>query len=132
MARNPISTLPATPRVRRTRRHAPASATPPAGLTLVSATYDPGAAVDLVFDRAVDIAGFDAGSVAVFDGDAEFEYVGDGAEVLSPTAVRVILVGFAEWTEPGVTMTVSEENGIAPEGGGASWVGVTDLALPFP
>jgi hypothetical protein len=124
--------VPIIPFNRRRRRVVSSDAPPVVQLTLVSAAYDPTSAVDLTFDRAVDIAGFDASSVAVFDGDAGFEYVGDGAEVLSPTTVRVILVGLTDWTEPGVTMTVSDENGIVPDGGGTAWAGISDAPLPYP
>ena len=133
MNRTPISTLPAKPRVRRTRRPAPASSTPPAALTLVSAAYDPGAAVDLTFDRAIDIAGMDPASFVVSDGDYGFQYAGtEESELLSPTTLRVVLVGIGEWSEPGVTMTASSANGIVAEGDGGTWAGVSGLALPFP
>jgi hypothetical protein len=99
----------------------------------VSAAYDPGAAVDLTFDRAIDIAGMDPASVVVSDGEYGFQYAGtEESELLSPTTLRVVLVGVGEWSEPGITMTASAANGIVAEGDGAAWAGATELGLPYP
>src|SRR5687768_2010592 len=46
---------------------APPPPPPPVALTLVAASYEAGASVTLVFDRAVDAAGLDAGQVMVND-----------------------------------------------------------------
>ena len=115
-------------------RRAPRVAPPPAApLVLVSARYEEAAAVDLTFDRAIDVAGIDPAALLVWDGGYGFEYQGtDAAELLSPTTVRVILIGIAEWTGEGVTMSVAADNGIVAADDGGAWAGVTDLALPFP
>jgi hypothetical protein len=40
--------------------------------------------------------------------------------------------GYEELPFPNTTMTVSAANGIVAAGDGASWAGVSELALPFP
>jgi hypothetical protein len=121
------------PYIARMRRVASSEAPPVVPLMLDSAAYDPGAAVDLTFNRAIDIAGMDPASIVVSDGDYGFQYVGTAdSALLSPTTVRVVLLGIGDWTEPGITMTASSANGIVADGDGAAWAGVTDLALPWP
>jgi hypothetical protein len=130
--------LPAPPLVlRKPRKRFPVpkkpNVAPAAPLVLVSATYDRPASVDLTFDRAIDVSGIDPAALLVWDGEFGFEYQGDGeVELLSPTTVRVLLNGIAEWTGEGVTMSVGADNGIVASDDGGMWAGVTDLALPFP
>ena len=119
-------------------RHRPArgarKAVPPVGpLTLVAASYEPGAYVELTFDRAIDIAGLEASAVVVSDGDVMgFVYAGTAESFLmGPTVLRVMLVGIEEGAEPGITMTAGAASGIVASGDGAAWAGVMDLELPF-
>ena len=104
-------------------RHRPArgarKAVPPVGpLTLVAASYEPGAYVELTFDRAIDIAGIVPSTVLLSDGDVMgFFYEGsDEAFLMGPTVLR---------------MTVGAGNGVVASGDGAAWAGVMDLELPF-
>jgi hypothetical protein len=124
--------LPARQRVHRKRRTA-TTVLPAAPLVLVSAAYDPGAAADLTFDRAIDVAALDPASFVVSDGDYGFQYVGTGESgLLSPTTVRIVLVGIGEWSEPGITLSAGAANGIVAADDDAPWAGVTGLELPFP
>ena len=112
----------------------PLASTPPFGpLVLVAAAYEPGAYVELTFDRAIDIAALDAAAIVVSDGDVTgFVYAGTAESFLmGPTVLRVMLAGIEEGAAPGITMTVGAGNGIIASGDGAAWAGVTDLELPF-
>src|SRR5687768_15961124 len=101
------------PRRRRKRRSVASRPTPPAPLTLVSAAYDSGSWVQLIFDRAIDIAAIDVSAIVVRDGGAAIQFVGTTpATLVGPMNVEIPLTGFDDWLEPGVTMTVSAANGI--------------------
>src|SRR5688500_8002408 len=86
---------------RRGRRRTEAAATsppPPVALTLVSAVYAPGppTALTLAFDRAIDIAGIDGGSIILADGEFWLEvFNANGPATLdNPTTVTIELVSF--------------------------------------
>jgi hypothetical protein len=129
----PLRSPPAPPFIRHERKRALTAPTPPAALTLVAATYEGGAYVELTFDRAVDIAALDASAVVVSDGDVTgFQYAGTAESFLvGPTVLRVMLAAVEEGAEPGVTMTAGAGNGVVASGDGAAWAGVSALELPF-
>jgi hypothetical protein len=133
-----VDPLPKSRRHRRPlRRKTPAGPpAPPAALTLVLATYDPASAVELTFDRPIDVAAMDVTTVLVNDGDImDCKYAGwpDPPPALTgPATVRVTLNGVADDGDPGVHLTVGAGNGIVATGDGGTWAGVDGLALPFP
>src|SRR5688500_11507840 len=63
----------------------------PAALTLVSALYNPGTAIDLTFNRAIDIAAIDVLAITVNDGQfINVVYRGIGTPTLSsPNTVSI-------------------------------------------
>src|SRR5690349_1226008 len=79
-----------------------ASATPPAAPVLVAADYslDDGASVTLTFDRAVSIAGIDAGAFTLLHHPSEQAFVGDNALLLDAMTVKVNL-DFSGACDPG-------------------------------
>ena len=131
--RHPSSFIPAPLRVRRKRKQGPTSDAP-AALTLVSAIYEAGAAVTLTFDRAIDIAGLDGNVVMVEDGvHSQFRYAGTaGATLLSPTTVQIELAGVEEFVGPDIRLNVGITNGIVAVDDGGTWLGASDVELPFP
>jgi hypothetical protein len=117
----PVSTIPAKPRVRRTRKPV-ATTTTPVALMLVAAAYDfMNGTLTLTFDRAIDLAGLDGSQVLVFDAvESGRRYdAGAGVEILSPVSVRLSLNDLAEATGTGVTLEASSLNGIVAAGDGA-------------
>jgi hypothetical protein len=116
---------------------AKATTTPlPVHLTLSAATYDlDSAALTLVFDRAINIAGIDA--EAFYVNDDVFTHTllqGDPAQVTQtgPTAVQVVMQSIDDATPGPITMTVEAGNGIVAVAAGGAWAGVTGLGLPWP
>jgi hypothetical protein len=105
-----------------------------APLKLVSAVYDPGQAVILTFDRPIDIAAMEVGTIHLDDGEISgIRYQGFGApELGDPMTVIVWLKDISRDPSPGVHLTADAGNGVVARGGGAAWGGVRDLALPFP
>ena len=105
-------------------------------LTLVAASYETGASVTLVFDRAVDAAGLDAGQVMVNDlaEPPGVQYVGTGLVAQpDPQSVQIGLSpSGGEPTVPGVTLTASPLTGIVAVDDGGTWGGVFGMTLPFP
>jgi hypothetical protein len=131
----PPSIIPAKPRVRRKRKSAAAMSVvgPP---VLVAAVYDndDGPRVTLTFDRAVSVPVLDGGQLIVRENDNVYDGAG-GAIPLDAVTVRVSLVLQDISPGTGIRLTASATTGIVaadPPVGGAAWVGVTDLALPFP
>ena len=118
----------------KTRRVPPAPPAPPVELVLVSAIYDAGAAVTLTFDRAIDIAELDGAVVVVEDGvHSQFRYAGTaGATLLSPETVQIELAGVEEFVGPDIRLNVGITNGIVAVDDGGTWLGASDLELPFP
>ena len=109
-----------------------ASPTPVVPLTLVAAVYDPEFGVELTFDRAVDVAGFEGAAIVVTDGEYTFaQHVGTAATLVGPTMVRVTLVAGEPWVTPGVRLSAAAGNGIVASEGGAAWAGVSDVVVPF-
>jgi hypothetical protein len=106
---------------------------PPVGaLVLVSATYEPSAAVYLTFGRAIDIADIDGSGITVDDGILGFRFAGTGgATLVSPTTVELVLIGVEELPFVGTTLNATGANGIVAAGDGASWAGCLDVTLPF-
>ena len=115
------------------RRTQPTPPTPVA-LVLVSAIYDAGAAVTLTFDRAIDIAGLDGSVIIVEDGvSSQFRYAGTaGATLLAPATVQIELAGVEEFVGPDVRLNVGITNGIVAIDDGGTWLGASDVELPFP
>lgn len=116
-------------RVRRVARQSP----PAAALTLVAASYSTGAWVRLTFDRAVDIAGIDVAAITVNDDPSDEAYVGSGvATLFAPETVQVPLVISHGAMGPGTELTATAATGIVATDDGGTWVGVSDLSMPFP
>jgi hypothetical protein len=114
------------------RRKPPA---PPA-LTLRQATYPVEGvtgAIDLKFDRAIDISALDKTQIIVKDGvilgtvnDIEF------AELLDEQTARMYFQELGEYSEPNQLLGASATTGIVAVEDGGTWAGVTELALPWP
>jgi hypothetical protein len=105
-------------------------------LTLVQATYPVAGvtgAIDVKFDRAIDIGALDGTQVIVKDGiilgsvnDIEF------AELLDEQTARMYLAGLEDYSEPNQLLSATSASGIVAVDDGGIWPGVTDLALPWP
>jgi len=106
-------------------------------LTLLEASFlyvGPGAALTLVFDRAINLDGFVPSAITVQDPSGTgWAYVGTGV-VDTPNAQTVVVemgqTGSAEGTLDVLTATAA--TGIVAVDDGASWGGVTELGLPYP
>jgi hypothetical protein len=103
-------------------------------LTLASATYSVLAqTLTLSFDRAIDIDAIDGSAISVEDQPNGLKWnATGGATLLSATTVRLLLVEIDSATGSQVLMTATSANGIVAVDDGASWAGVSDLALPWP
>jgi hypothetical protein len=128
--------VPRIPFIRRRRRASIATTTPPVvELILEAAAFDNDAVtVTLTFDRAIDIAGIVGGDIIVNDADITanlYEATGP-ATMLSPTTVRIELIGVSESTGTGVRLSAGAANGIVAVDDGGTWGGADALALPFP
>ena len=117
-----------------TQRTAPPPPPPPVALTLAGATYDAGVPdLVLVFDRAVDVGGFDGAQIVVDDGAFNFTaYSGASAGLDGPAVVRVTLEVDGSSSASDVRLTASALSGIVAVDDGGVWDGVSGLALPFP
>jgi hypothetical protein len=107
----------------------------PAALTLTTAMFDNDTVtITLVFDRAIDIGGLVGGDIIVNDADITanlYEATGPAAMV-SPTTVRIELIGVSPATGTGVRLSAGAANGIVAVDDGGTWAAVTDVELPFP
>ena|SRR5688572_8313402 len=129
--------LPAPPLYPRKRKPRPRGNRPPApaaALTLVAADYDPGTAVILTFDRAIDISSLDGSAIIIDDGAFQgFRYSATLAAALTaPATVRIELDGVEEFVGPDVRMTAGAGNGIVAVDDGGTWAGVVNVVLPLP
>ena len=116
------------------RKPAPAATTTVVPLTLVAVAYEPGVAVELTFDRAIDIGAIDAQLITVDDAaDTALTYDGGGgaATLVSPTTVRVLLSFTGGSVGAGIRLSAAAGNGIVAVDDGVTWAGATDLVIPF-
>ena len=113
----------------------PSTPPTPVGLTLVSATYTatPSPLVRLVFDRAIDISGFEGDQMEVDDGTFHHtSYFGLGdVTLVNPTTMEVGLTPFTSDTDPGVFLLAAGGLGIIAVDGSGPWAGVGSIELPF-
>ena len=124
----PPTINPARRRVHRRRK-----TVAPAAPVLVSASFA-APVLRLVFDRAVDAAGFVGGAALVVDDAAisnRWEATVPAIQIDANT-VDIELLEVETVSVPHTRMTASAGNGIVAAGDGAAWAGVTDLELPFP
>lgn len=119
-------------RQRRIKVATPKTRSPVLPLTLVSASYAPGDAVTLAFDRAIDIDSLDASAIVVRDGQYAFaQFVGGEGATLDGASTVVVPLAMGEgWSDPGVRLSVGANSGIVAADGG-TWAGVSDVELPF-
>jgi hypothetical protein len=123
----------------RRRRQVQSRKAPPAALTLIAAAFDAGAVptatLDLLFDRAIDIAGLDASQITVDDGPGSgsiWQGGGGGATLIDPQTVRLPMSEVGPSGSAATTLTATGTSGIVAEDDGGMWSGVTALELPFP
>jgi hypothetical protein len=118
---------------KRRRAKAAASEQPVGALTLVSATYDGSLlTLTLVFDRAVDLAGFAPGQVSVIDGPNAQLFQASSATLIGPATALLDLNQVDSASGDDVLLDATPANGIVAVGDGAAWGGATNLELPFP
>jgi hypothetical protein len=126
--------LPAPPNFRRRRRR-PDRLNPPAALTLVQASYQPGVpSIRLAFDRAIDVSALAGTQIVIADGSINalrYDAQGD-VTVINLSTIEIGLVDIESWAGPDVRLTASSASGIVAVDDGGTWAGVTDLLLPFP
>ncbi len=121
----------------RTHGKKPPIAPPVVGPVLVQAIYpveDVIGAIDLVFDRAINIDALDGTQIIVKDGvflEATCDCTGP-AELVDPQTVRLFLVGIGDYFEPNQLLDATGASGIVASDDGGMWAGVTELSLPFP
>jgi hypothetical protein len=122
---------------RRSRRPAKErAAARPVGraLVLVSGDYvlgDSGYVLQLGFDRAISMAGYDGSVVAVTDGAIVYlRYLATGpATLVNPTTVQIGLVSQGDWEGEDVHLSAGAGNGIVAVDDGGAWAGVADMVL---
>jgi hypothetical protein len=105
---------------------------PPVALVLLAAVYEGGGALELTFDRAIDVSGIVLGVILVDDGILQSQYVASAViDQPSPASVMLELAGVQDYEGPDVRLNVAGGNGIVAVDDGGAWGGVTDLAIPF-
>ena len=120
---------------RRYRLRARPAATP--ALTLVEASFlyvGPGAALTLVFGRAIDLSAFVPAQVTVQDPSGSgFAYVGTGV-VDTPDAQTVVVEMGQTGSAAGTldVLSATGATGIVAADDGAAWGGASNLGLPYP
>ena len=128
-------TFPAyTPAMRRMhhRRKPYVSSRPsPAGLVLISATFNGTFTINLVFDRAIDVSGFNGPAITLIDGPDGLLWQGQNATLLSDVSVRISLTNTGGATGDDVLLTATAASGIVASDDGGTWSGCSDLVLPF-
>jgi hypothetical protein len=130
-----IKALPLKYRPRRNPNRRRRNTTPPAALTLVSATYAEASSNTLAFDRAIDITAASGAAIIVDDGSfTGSRWIGVESP---PTLVNATTVQF-EVSEEGpaqsaeTVLTATSANGIVATDDGGTWPGATDVELPYP
>ena len=105
---------------------------PPTALTLLAATYQSGAWIELSFSYAIDISELDGAAIFVEDGPGGVLWIAIGsATQTGSTSVRIGLVEFESASGSAITLTAPATTGIRVYGGSGTWAGVTNVALPF-
>ena len=118
----------------RRARAADAPAAPPAPLTLVFASFDPGLLIlRLGFDRAINISGLNPGQLFVNDHDTDTQYTGLGpGALIDPSTADIEMQELQAMGFPDTRLVATSGNGIVAVDDGGTWPGVFDLLLPFP
>jgi hypothetical protein len=101
----------------------------------VSASYDSTEpqTLTLVFDRAVNPAGYIQEAFTVYDAQETMHwYQPNGLEQLSPTTIRFSLLAIEPVSGSYLRMDAWAENGLVAVDDGGIWPGCTNLPLPFP
>ncbi|HSI36906.1 MAG: hypothetical protein ACAI43_05080 [Phycisphaerae bacterium] len=114
---------------------APTPPPPPEPPVLLTARFDPMLLrLTLWFDRNVNSAEADVAAFVVHDGrDTHQSYVGSGpVGLISGSAIEILLASTGAYEGLGVSLVVSEENGVVSQADGAPWGGVAGDALPYP
>jgi hypothetical protein len=118
-----------SPLIRRKRvQPGPPARTP---LALVTATYSPtpSPVLTLVFDSAIDLAGYNGAELTLTDGNTSKQYTGGTATKVNPVTAQIPLVGGTTITATGVHLTATNANGILAAKGGGSWSGCTNRPM---
>lgn len=105
-----------------------------APVVLTGATYNSsGMFIMLQFDRAINTAALNGAQIRVDDQPQGHWYLATGGLlVLSPSSIRLFLVGGGTTSGPADLLSASAGNGIVAVNDGGLWAGVTNLAMPFP
>ena len=92
------------------------------------------ALLELVFDRPVNIAGFNGAAVIVDDAvELQLQLNGQGGAALQdPVTVYVTLGDIGDPTGAGIVLNASAGSGIVAVDDGGMWGGVIGVGLPFP
>ena len=109
---------------------------PPAPLTLVFASFDPGLLIlRLGFDRAIDLSGLVPGQLFVNDHDTDTQYTGLGpGALIDPTTADIEMQFLQSTGFPDTRLVATSGSGIVAVDDGGTWPGTggVDLLLPFP
>jgi hypothetical protein len=110
---------------------------PPAPLALLGAVYSdepPAATLTLVFDRPINIAALVGTAIVVDDGAQTYLLYNatGGAELLDPTTVKLTLIAVDSPIGGSILLSATGLSGIVAADDGGTWLGVTNLPLPFP
>jgi hypothetical protein len=128
---NSLLMFPAKAPVRRRRKGVQFSG-PPAGPMLVGVSYEASGAMQLRFDRAVDVSGADTTKIVVSDASLGQMLRGTGAAGQQTGEDAIV---FLEPVGPsvgtGVRLSASVGNGIVAIDNGGAWAGVSDVEIPF-
>jgi hypothetical protein len=87
--------------------------------------------LQLTFDRAISLAGFDPAAIVVDDQPTTGQRWEGTSEIGQPddATVRITLIAIGPATPGPRTLTASRANGIVAADDGGAWAGVTDLPL---
>ena len=127
------SLIPAPRRRRSTRKRPTVTKLPPvAGPVLVGVAYESEGAMQLQFDRAVDVSGADTTKIVVSDATLGQTLRGTGpAGQQSGDDAIVFLEPIGPSVGTGVRLSASVGNGIVAVDNGGAWAGVNGVEIPF-
>jgi len=103
-------------------------------LVLVAAVYDQAVAIQLTFDRAIDVAGLVASQIIVDDGEFEghrYQATGE-VDLFNPETAYLYMQSIGPATGDETFLDAGPGTGIVALSNGGAWAGASHLLLPFP